>query len=102
MKYDSVCHSQLVIDTLEVYDDIYEIPLNDYPYESFLKYIRFVKTYSIGNYNIDDFILGNYIGDHEYVEEVLNKITKKDISGELCELIINTNKVKKYKNYILK
>ena len=102
VDYDKVCHCSHVIDTLEVNGDIPYITLNIFKYETIIKYIRFIKTYTIGSYTIDDFILGNYMGDHEYMIDVLDQLTKYNISGDLCELIISTDNVKKYKVSLLK
>lgn len=102
VDYDKVSHCKIVINTVDIFNSITYVPLNKYPYESVIKYIKFVINYSMGNYTKDDFDLGIYIGDDVYIKEVLNKLTKSDISSNLCEMMIGTNNVIKYESQILK
>lgn len=102
IDYNKISHCKLVIDTIDIFGFIKYIQFYNYLYESVMKYIRFVNTYSIGNYTIYDVELGNYIGDEVYVKDVLNQLTKYNISADLCEFMINTNHVKQFEFDILK
>nr|QBK90311.1 MAG: hypothetical protein LCPAC102_02240 [Pithovirus LCPAC102] len=103
IDYDKISHCRIIIDTVYVHKSIIYVPLFQYSYKSVEKYINCLSEwFHIEQYNVEDFDIGNYIGDNIYMREVLDTLTKSIISYDLFELMIMTDNIKNYTSRILK
>lgn len=85
-------------------DNIITIELNQYDKKSFNNLKSYIEMINVDNdkFTMDDLILCNFIGYDKYMDDLLDILTKKDITFTLYDFIVEHTMVHKYMNIVLK